>query len=72
MFLKKCAVGEKIIDLTLLSALNECQATMSYVDLSTVLPSNISEEDMGEIFHTVVAGNNNFVLLDTIGKPISV
>lgn len=67
-FLERCAVGSKIIDLTLLSALNECQMTKSYVDLATILPSNLSEEDIEELFQTILNTKNipnNFVYLET-------
>lgn len=67
-FLERCVVGSKIIDLTLLSALNECQITKSYVDLATILPSNLSEEDIEELFQTILSTKNipnNFVYLET-------
>lgn len=70
LFLKRCAVGSKIINLTLLSALNECNATKSYVDLSTILPSNMSDEDIEELFQSILTSRgipNNFVYLDTVG-----
>ncbi|XP_055843123.1 E3 UFM1-protein ligase 1 homolog [Episyrphus balteatus] len=69
VYLKKCAVGSKIIDLTLVSALNECKATNSYVDLSTILPSNMYDEDIEELFQTTLSTRNipnNFVYLENI------
>ncbi|CAD6996086.1 unnamed protein product [Ceratitis capitata] len=70
LYLKRCAIGSKIIDLTVLSSLNECSATKSYVDLSSILPSNMSEEDVEEIFETIMARKNatpgNFVFLQSI------
>lgn len=72
MFLKRCAVGSKIIDLTVFAALNECSATKSYVDLSTILPSNMSEEDIEEVFNTIITQKHfsagAFVLIDNIGE----
>ncbi|XP_055377674.1 E3 UFM1-protein ligase 1 homolog [Condylostylus longicornis] len=67
MFLKNCVVGSKIIDLTVISALNECNATKSYVDLSTILPSNIDEEDIEELFNAVMSSKHlsyNFVFIE--------
>ncbi|XP_037951835.1 E3 UFM1-protein ligase 1 homolog [Teleopsis dalmanni] len=70
MFLKRCAIGSKIIDLTVLSSLNECNATKSYVDLATILPSNMSDEDIEEVFNTVMSQKNstpnNFVFMDNV------
>ncbi|XP_053949430.1 E3 UFM1-protein ligase 1 homolog [Anastrepha ludens] len=70
IYLKRCAIGSKIIDLTVLSSLNECSATKSYVDLATILPSNMSEEDMEEVFDTIMSRKGstpgNFVFLQGI------
>lgn len=69
LYLKKCAVGSKIIDLTLVSALNECLATNSYVDLSTILPSNMSDDDIEELFQTILSSRsipNDFVYLENV------
>lgn len=67
-FLKRCAVGSKITELTFLSALNECNLMKSFVDLSTILPSIMSEEDAEELFTTLVPANaqSNYVFLDNI------
>uniref|UniRef100_A0A0A1X755 E3 UFM1-protein ligase 1 homolog n=1 Tax=Zeugodacus cucurbitae TaxID=28588 RepID=A0A0A1X755_ZEUCU len=70
IYLKRCAIGSKIIDLTVLSSLNECSATKSYVDLATILPSNMSEEDIEEVFETIMSRKGatpaNFVFLQSI------
>ena len=72
IYLKRCAIGTKVIDLTVLSSLNECSATKSYVDLATILPSNMSEEDIEEVFETIMARKGatpaNFVFLQSIGR----
>lgn len=69
LYLRKCAVGSKIIDLTLISALNECAATNSYVDLSTILPSNMSDEDIEELFQSILSSRSipkDFVFLENV------
>ncbi|ALC46915.1 CG1104 [Drosophila busckii] len=70
LFLKRVALGAQLIDLTVVSALNECNATKQYLDLSTVLPSNLSEEDIQEVFDAVMAQKHcnpsHFVYLDSI------
>ncbi|XP_017466848.1 PREDICTED: E3 UFM1-protein ligase 1 homolog isoform X1 [Rhagoletis zephyria] len=70
IYLKRCAIGSKIIDLTVLSSLNECSATKSFVDLATILPSNMSEEDIEEVFETIISRKGtapgNFVFLQSI------
>lgn len=71
IYLKRCAIGSKVIDLTVLSSLNECSAAKSYVDLATMLPTNMSEEDIEEVFETIMtrkgAKPGNFVFLQSIG-----
>ncbi|XP_067636223.1 E3 UFM1-protein ligase 1 homolog isoform X2 [Eurosta solidaginis] len=70
IYLKRCAIGSKLIDLTVLSSLNECSATKSFVDLATILPTNMSEDDIEEIYETIMSrkGNTlgNFVYLQSI------
>lgn len=67
-FLKRCAVGPKITELTFMTAINECHVTKSYVDLSTLLPSIMSPEDIEELFTTLVPANaqSNYVFLDNV------
>ncbi|XP_068151992.1 E3 UFM1-protein ligase 1 homolog [Drosophila tropicalis] len=55
-FLKRIALQQRLVDLTVVTALNECNATKQYLDLSTILPSNLSVEDIEEVFHTLTSG----------------
>nr|XP_036674874.1 E3 UFM1-protein ligase 1 homolog [Drosophila suzukii] len=70
LFLKRVALGARLVELTVVTALNECSATKQYLDLSTVLPSNLSEEDIEEVFGAIMAQKHsnpsNFVYLDSI------
>ncbi|XP_064544792.1 E3 UFM1-protein ligase 1 homolog [Drosophila montana] len=70
LFLKRVALGARLIELTVVSALNECSATKHYLDLSTILPSNLSEEDIAEAFDAVMAQKHcnpsHFVYLESI------
>ncbi|EDW67195.2 LOW QUALITY PROTEIN: uncharacterized protein Dvir_GJ24026 [Drosophila virilis] len=70
LFLKRVALGARLIELTVVSALNECSATKHYLDLSTILPSNLSEEDIAEAFDAVIAQKHcnpsHFVYLESI------
>ncbi|XP_055902265.1 E3 UFM1-protein ligase 1 homolog isoform X2 [Eupeodes corollae] len=69
LYLTKSVVGSKIIDLTFIAALNECHLTKGYVDLSSILPSNMSTENIQELFQTIINLRNipdNFVCLDNI------
>ncbi|XP_016969000.1 E3 UFM1-protein ligase 1 homolog [Drosophila rhopaloa] len=70
LFLKRVALGARLVELTVVTALNECSATKQYLDLSTILPSNLSEEDIEEVFGAIMAQKHsnpsNFVYLDSI------
>ncbi|EDW96424.1 uncharacterized protein Dyak_GE25823 [Drosophila yakuba] len=70
LFLKRVALGARLVELTVVTALNECSATKQYLDLTTILPSNLSEEDIEEVFSTIMgqkhSNPNNFVYLDSI------
>ncbi|KAH8292025.1 hypothetical protein KR054_003682 [Drosophila jambulina] len=70
LFLKRIALGARLVELTVVTALNECSATKQYLDLSTILPSNLSEEDIEEVFGAIMAQKHsnpsNFVYLDSI------
>ncbi|XP_017874054.1 PREDICTED: E3 UFM1-protein ligase 1 homolog [Drosophila arizonae] len=70
LFLKRVALGAHLIELTVVSALNECSATKQYLDLATILPSNLSEEDIEEAFEAVMAQKHcnpsHFVYLQSI------
>lgn len=72
LFLKRVALGAHLIELTVVSALNECSATKQYLDLATILPSNLSEEDIEEAFDAVMAQKHcnpsQFVYLQSIGN----
>lgn len=71
LFLKRVALSDRLIELTVLSALNECNAIKSYLDLATILPSNLSEEDIEETFDFIIAKKqcnaSNFVYIENIG-----
>nr|Q296V2.1 RecName: Full=E3 UFM1-protein ligase 1 homolog; AltName: Full=E3 UFM1-protein transferase 1 homolog [Drosophila pseudoobscura pseudoobscura] len=70
LFLKRVALGARLVELTVVTALNECSATKQYLDLTTILPSNLSEEDIEEVFSAIMAQKHsnpsNFVYLDSI------
>ncbi|TDG39652.1 hypothetical protein AWZ03_013925 [Drosophila navojoa] len=70
LFLKRVALGAHLIELTVVSALNECSETKQYLDLATILPSNLSEEDIEEAFDAVMAQKHcnpsHFVYLQSI------
>ncbi|XP_062122050.1 LOW QUALITY PROTEIN: E3 UFM1-protein ligase 1 homolog [Drosophila sulfurigaster albostrigata] len=70
LFLKRVALGARLIELTVVAALNECNATKQYLDLSTILPSNLSEEDIEEAFEAITSQKqcnpSHFVFLDSI------
>ncbi len=52
-FLTKCAVGQRIID-QVESTLEESIASATYLDVSSILPSSISEEDIEELINIVL------------------
>ncbi|KAH8369323.1 hypothetical protein KR009_008357 [Drosophila setifemur] len=70
LFLKRVALGARLVELTVVTALNECSATKQYLDMSTILPSNLSEDDIEEVFSAIMAQKHsnpsNFVYLDSI------
>ncbi|KAH8420827.1 hypothetical protein KR222_006010 [Zaprionus bogoriensis] len=70
LFLKRVALGARLVELTVLSSLNECSAMKSYLDLATILPSNLSEEDIEEAYDCIMAQKqcnpSNFVYLESI------
>lgn len=53
--LKKCSVGEKLIE-QVASSLEECISTNTYLDVSTVLPSIMSDEDVEQLLTIVLTG----------------
>ncbi|XP_055598994.1 E3 UFM1-protein ligase 1 homolog [Uranotaenia lowii] len=78
--LKKCSVGEKLID-QITSSLDECISSNTYLDISTVLPSVMSDEDVEQLIsmvltpakqkQTLIFGNTILTtkFLDDIVKP---
>ncbi|XP_030376123.1 E3 UFM1-protein ligase 1 homolog [Scaptodrosophila lebanonensis] len=70
LFLKRVALGARLIELTVVTALNECSATKNYLDLSTTLPSNLSNDDIEEVFNVIMGQKHtnpsNFVYLESI------
>uniref|UniRef100_T1PDD2 E3 UFM1-protein ligase 1 homolog n=1 Tax=Musca domestica TaxID=7370 RepID=T1PDD2_MUSDO len=64
LYLKRCAVSSKLIDLTVMPALS---AAKQFVDLSTLLPSNMTSSDREELFEAIMSKNTsalpNFVLI---------
>lgn len=71
LFLKRCAVSSKLIELTVLPAL---AATKQFIDLSSLLPSNMSSDDREELFETILLKNqtalSNFVLINSMGSSV--
>ncbi|XP_058819631.1 E3 UFM1-protein ligase 1 homolog [Topomyia yanbarensis] len=51
--LKKCSIGDKLIDQASAS-LDECIATNGYLDISTVLPSIMSDEDIEQLIAMIL------------------
>lgn len=81
-FLDRCVVGQRIID-QVESTLEECIATSSFLDVSTILPSAIAgEEDVEKLMQIVLTPSkqrltqvfNNLVLttkyIDNLLKPV--
>ncbi|XP_013113083.2 E3 UFM1-protein ligase 1 homolog [Stomoxys calcitrans] len=64
MYLKRCAVSSKLIELTVLPALS---AAKQFIDLSSLLPSNMSSSDREELFEAIMSQHSsvlaNFVLI---------
>lgn len=51
--LKKCSVGDKLMD-QVASSLEECISSSTYLDVSTVLPSIMSDEDVEQLLTLVL------------------
>ncbi|KAH8278987.1 hypothetical protein KR018_012121 [Drosophila ironensis] len=70
IFLKRVALGAQLVGLTVVTSLSECSASQQYLDLSTILPSNLSQEDIEEVFAAIIARKhftpNTFVYLDNV------
>uniref|UniRef100_A0A1A9W1K1 E3 UFM1-protein ligase 1 homolog n=1 Tax=Glossina brevipalpis TaxID=37001 RepID=A0A1A9W1K1_9MUSC len=65
IFLKRWAINEKLLDLTIMPAL---MATKQFLDLSSILPSNMSATDKEELFEIIVSKklnstSNHYILL---------
>ncbi|TMW48432.1 hypothetical protein DOY81_006477 [Sarcophaga bullata] len=71
LFLKRCAVSSKLVELTVMPALT---AAKQFIDLSALLPSNMSSSDREELFEAIVSKNqatlSNFVLLGSLGSSV--
>ncbi|KAM7362586.1 UFM1 specific ligase 1 isoform 2-T2 [Cochliomyia hominivorax] len=71
LFLKRCAVSSKLVELTVMPALT---AAKQFIDLSSLLPSNMSSSDREELFEAIVAKNQtalaNFVLIGSLGSSM--
>ena len=71
LFLKRCAVSSKLVELTVMPALT---AAKQFIDLSSLLPSNMSSSDREELFEAIVSKNqaafSNFVLLGSLGSSV--
>lgn len=61
-FLDRCCVGNRIID-HIESALDECIASGSYLDASTVLPSIMGEEDVEQLLAKVLTSSKQKLTL---------
>lgn len=80
-FLEKCVVGQRIID-QVESTLEESIATSTFLDISTILPSVIAEEDIEKLIQVVLTPSkqrltqifNNLILttkyIDSLLKPV--
>lgn len=55
-FLNKCAIGQRIID-QVESTLEESIATNSFLDITSILPSIISDEDIEQLIQVVLTPN---------------
>lgn len=51
--LKKCSVGEKLID-QVVASLEECLSSNTYLDVSTILPSIMTDEDIDQLLSMVL------------------
>lgn len=80
-FLEKCVVGQRVVD-QVESTLEESISTSSFLDVSTILPSAISEEDVEKLIQLVLTPNkhrltqvfSNLVMttkyIDNLLKPV--
>ncbi|XP_053694057.1 E3 UFM1-protein ligase 1 homolog [Sabethes cyaneus] len=53
-YLKKCCIGDKLIE-QVTALFDECIATNSYLDISTILPSIMSEDDIEQLLTKVIS-----------------
>jgi E3 UFM1-protein ligase 1 len=65
--LQKCTIGQRLID-QVESALEECLCTNSYLDISTQLPSAMSEDDVDQLMSIIItpAKQKSILLLGTV------
>lgn len=80
-FLERCVIGQRIVD-QVESTLEESIATSTFLDISTILPSAIGEEDIEKLIQVVLTPSkqrltqifNNLVLttkyIDNLLKPV--
>lgn len=71
LFLNRCAVSSKLIELNVMPALT---ASKQFLDLSSLLPSNMSSTDREELFEAIVSKNqsalSNFILIGSSGSSV--
>ncbi|KAL9897052.1 UFM1 specific ligase 1 isoform 1-T2 [Glossina fuscipes fuscipes] len=65
IYLKRWAISEKLLELTIIPSL---LATKQYIDLSSILPSNMSTADKEELFEIIISKklnniSNQYILL---------
>lgn len=53
LFLSKCCVGQRILD-QIESSLDECISTGTYLEVGSILPSSMSEEDIEGVISSVL------------------
>uniref|UniRef100_A0A1B0FA07 E3 UFM1-protein ligase 1 homolog n=1 Tax=Glossina morsitans morsitans TaxID=37546 RepID=A0A1B0FA07_GLOMM len=65
IYLKRWAISEKLLELTIIPSL---MATKQFIDLSSILPSNMSTDDKEELFEIIISKklnniSNQYILL---------
>uniref|UniRef100_A0A1B0FFE1 E3 UFM1-protein ligase 1 homolog n=1 Tax=Glossina morsitans morsitans TaxID=37546 RepID=A0A1B0FFE1_GLOMM len=56
IYLKRWAISEKLLELTIIPSL---MATKQFIDLSSILPSNMSTDDKEELFEIIISKKLN-------------
>uniref|UniRef100_A0A1B0DBY5 E3 UFM1-protein ligase 1 homolog n=1 Tax=Phlebotomus papatasi TaxID=29031 RepID=A0A1B0DBY5_PHLPP len=64
--LEKCTVGKRFVE-QLDAAIEECISSGSYLDVTTILPTDLSQGDIDKLFETVMkpTTSRNVLILDT-------